>query len=317
LTTTSRYPPAPPEQIGATAWYPATLDAAAYTVELDRFVAGTERPGDLGPAPDEPVLLRGEVGALIVPAGFDRLVTEVGRRLTDGPGFAVVKGFPVDGGGRGATQLFASLMSSFGKLLAQDVHGDLLHLVRTTGLGDDRQYGSKGSGELLFHTDQAAAPAEQLPGVLGLLALQRAARGGHTRLVSGHTLLNELRARDGALAASLCVPSPFARDNDGVSSSEPVEAAAVVIGRGGRARIRFNRYFMETGARRIGVGLVPGASAALDAIDELFDTRPLDVELLLEPGDALVADNSVILHNRTAYQDDRDHVRCLVRAWAH
>lgn len=315
MTTTTRYPPVPPEQDGVTAWYPATLDAAAYTVALDQFLDMAGGPVASVPAPDQPIL-RGEVGAPGLPAGFDQLLTEVGRRLTDGPGFALVKGFPVDGAARWSTQVFASLMSGFGKLLAQDVHGDLLHLVRTTGLGDHRQYGSKGSGELLFHTDQAAAPVDQLPGVLGLLALQRAASGGHTRLVSGHTLLNELRTRDAALAASLCAPLPFARDDDGVSSSDPVEAAAVVIGRGGRARIRFNRYFIETGARRVGVELDSRVSAALDTVDDLFDTRPLDLELLLEPGDALVADNSVILHNRTAYQDDDHHLRCLVRAWA-
>jgi hypothetical protein len=314
VTTTSQYP-VPPEQVGGTAWWPATLEPAAYTLALADYLDIADGPE--GEADPEPVALRGDVYAPDPPPGFGRLISDVGIRLNNGPGFAVVRGFPVGTRSRWGTQLFGSLMGGFGKLLAQDVHGDLLHLVRTTGVGDDRQYGSRGSGELLFHTDQAAATGEQLPAVLGLLALQRAANGGRTRLVSGHTLLNELRGGDEALAAALCLPLPFARDDDGVSTSDPVEAPAVQVGRGGRARIRFNRYFMETGARRMGLTLDPQVSAALDAIDQLFDARPLDVDLLLEPGDALVADNSVILHNRTAYQDDDHHQRCLVRAWAH
>jgi hypothetical protein len=315
VTTISQFP-VPPEQVGATAWWPSTLEPAAYTLELADYLDVAEGPEGEAAGPDQ-VALRGDVYAPDPPSGFSRLIGDVGNRLTEGPGFAVVRGFPVGDRSRWGTQLFASLMGGFGTLLAQDVQGDLLHLVRTTGVGDDRQYGSRGSGELLFHTDQAAAPRDQLPAVLGLFALQRAADGGRTRLVSGHTLLNELRAWDEALAAALCVPLPFARDDDGVSSADPVEAPAVGIGRGGRARIRFNRYFMETGARRMGMTLDPKVSAALDAIDELFDSRPLDVDLLLEPGDALVADNSVILHNRTAYLDDDHHQRCLVRAWAH
>jgi hypothetical protein len=312
VTNISQYP-VPPEQVGATAWWPATLESAAYTLEMADYLDVADGPeGEAGP---DQVALRGDV--YDPPPGFSRLIGDVSNRLTEGPGFAVVRGFPVGSRSRWGTQLFASLMGGFGTLLAQDVHGDLLHLVLTTGVGDDRQYGSRGSGELLFHTDQAAAPGDQLPAVLGLFALQRAADGGRTRLVSGHTLLNELRGGDEALAAALCVPLPFARDDDGVSSADPVEAPAVRVGRGGRAQIRFNRYFMETGARRMGLALDPKVSAALDAIDELFDSRPLDVDLLLEPGDALVADNSVILHNRTAYLDDDEHQRCLVRAWAH
>jgi alpha-ketoglutarate-dependent taurine dioxygenase len=40
------------------------------------------------------------------------------------------------------------------------------------------------------------------------------------------------------------------------------------------------------------------------------------VDLLLEPGDALIADNAVVMHNRSAYVDSADHTRCMVRAWA-
>jgi hypothetical protein len=248
---------------------------------------------------------------------FDALNDDVERRLGSGPGFVVLRGFPVaEWGPLGAAALFARVIARRGGLLAQNTAGQRLYLVRTRGGGPARQYGSRGSGELLFHTDQAAAPPDEMPTSLGLLCLQQAAEGGVTRLASAHRLVNGLLERDRALAEALRAPAPFARDPDGVSSAPPVDASPIMDDGAGVVRVRFNRYFMEVGARQTGRPLPDGVVAALDALDRLLADPAAAHEVLLAPGDALVADNGLVLHNRTAYVDDTDHRRCLVRAWA-
>ena len=256
-------------------------------------------------------------GTAELPAGFDRLVAAVGEFLRSGPGFVLIRGLPVQtAGARRTARLFADLCARFGRLLDQNIAGDLIYLVKNTGLPSERQYGSRGSGDLLFHTDQAAAPPELLPRTLGLLAFDRAAAGGETRLASGHTVVNALLDRDPSLATALTELAPFGRDADGVSAAPPVSAQAVEIDGSGRARLRFNRYFMEVGARQLDRQLSPEVTAALDAVDEVLADDALTHTMLLEPGDGVVIDNTVVFHNRAAYEDDLDHQRCLARLWA-
>jgi hypothetical protein len=304
-----------PPQTGPTVWTGADLDdASCWSFDLRSYCDDDDLRGPEPPADD--VVLHRDVVAHQLPAGFDAVEAEVRTRLFHGPGFVVVRGFPVrQGGRRRSVQLYATLMARFGAFVAQNTRGDHLHLVQTRGLGADMQHGSRGSGELLFHTDQAAAPPPMLPAVLGLLTLDRAATGGVTQLVSGHTLVNELLAVDRALVAALLPPAPFGREDEGVSDAPPVVAPILQVGAGGRAGLRYNRFFTEAGARQTGHALDPVLVAAFDAADGILGQARVPVELLLDVGDALIADNSVVLHNRSAYMDDDVHRRCLVRAW--
>jgi hypothetical protein len=289
-------------------------------------------------------------------AGAD-VAAQIDDRLRRGRGFAVVSGFPVDDRTaalegapigvpsgpsgpapkapragmperpdlrssdvtypRSALQQFAALSARLGTLLPQNTSGDLVHLVQTRDGGAERADGSRGSGELLFHTDQAAAPPGYRPRVFALLCLDRAARGGHTQLVSGHALLRELldAGPDPGLAAALRQAVPFARDPDGVSDQPPVVAPTVEPADDGRAALRFNRYFVEVGARTTATEVPPEVTEALDAADHLLERGHLVHQLLLEPGQALFVDNLTVLHNRTAYQDGDGHRRCLARTW--
>jgi alpha-ketoglutarate-dependent taurine dioxygenase len=244
------------------------------------------------------------------------IAARIDDRLRRGRGFAVVSGFPVDDR-TAACERFAALSARMGTLLPQNTAGDRLHLVQTRGGGADRTYGSRGSGELLFHTDQAAAPAALRPRVFALLCLERAARGGHTQLASGHALVRELldAGPDPGRAAALRQAVPFARDPDGVSDEPPVVAPTVEPADDGRAALRFNRYFVEVGARTTATGIPAQVTEALDAADEALGRGHLVHQLLLEPGQALFVDNLTVLHNRTAYEDGDGHRRCLARTW--
>lgn len=244
----------------------------------------------------------------------DATPSTIGARLRHGRGFVVVSGFPVDDRDAACAR-FTALAAQLGPLLPQNTAGDLLHLVQTRDGGAERSYGSRGSGELLFHTDQAAAPPDVRPRVFGLLCLDRAARGGDTQLVSGHALLGELLGPDPQRAAVLRTPLPFGRDADGVSEAAPVLAPIVEPAEDGRPALRFNRYFLEVGARAAGTTVPDEVIDVLDAVDAVLDRGHLVHQLLLEPGQAVFIDNLTVLHNRTTYEDGDGHRRCLARVW--
>jgi alpha-ketoglutarate-dependent taurine dioxygenase len=230
-------------------------------------------------------------------------------------GFALVRGFRIDDRNAALAQ-YELIMAQFGPLLAQNVHGDRLHLVKTQpGTESDRTYGSRGSGELLPHTDQAAAPPATRPRLLGLLCLDRAADGGETRLTSGEAVLQRVLASMPSAAEVLRRDFPFGRDPDGVSD-DPVTHAPIIEDRpDGRLGLRYNRYFIEVGARRSARAFDPEELAAMDRIDEALADETLIHGMLLRPGEAVVVDNLAVVHDRTAYVDDDVHQRCLARAW--
>jgi Taurine catabolism dioxygenase TauD, TfdA family len=248
------------------------------------------------------------------PADVPRTAVAVRRALRTGPGFAYIRGFPV-GDREVATRAYQAVAAAVGRLLAQNRDGDNLHYVQAQpGKGANRRFGSKGSGELLFHTDQAASPPDRRPRILGLLALDRAAHGGATRLVSGEAVIARVEARLPDAHRALGTPLAFARD-DGLTDDRPVLAPVVEARPGGRPGLRYNRYFIEVGARRTGKALPTSVDRALDVFDEELEDESLVHELMLEPGDAVFVDNLGVLHDRTAYVDDAVHKRCLVRTW--
>lgn len=250
----------------------------------------------------------------VEPADVPRAVVAMRRALRTGRGFVHIRGFPVDDREL-ATRTYQALVAGVGRVIPQNRAGDALHYVRAQpGKGAERRYGSKGSGRLLFHTDQAASPPDRRPRILGLLALDRAAHGGATRLVSGEAVVARVEARVPGAARALRTPVMFARD-DGLTDDPPVLAAVVEPRPDGRPALRYNRYFIEVGARRTGTAPPDPVSRALDAFDEELDDSSLVHEVLLEPGDAVFVDNLAVLHDRTAYIDDAIHQRCLVRAW--
>jgi alpha-ketoglutarate-dependent taurine dioxygenase len=250
----------------------------------------------------------------VEPADIPCAAVAVRRALRTGRGFAHLRGFPV-GDRELATRTYEALAAAIGRLLPQNRDGDALHYVRAqAGKGAERRHGSKGSGELLFHTDQAASPPDRRPRVLGLLALDRAAHGGTTRLVSGESVVARVEARLPGADRALRTPVAFARD-DGLTDAAPVLAPLVRGRPDGRPALRYNRYFTEVGARRAGTPLPETVSRALDAFDRELEDSSLVHEVLLEPGEAVFIDNLAVLHDRTAYVDDDLHQRCLVRAW--
>jgi hypothetical protein len=249
------------------------------------------------------------------PNGCAGLVGHLRDVLASGPGFLVVSGLPGGADSRDrCASLLTWLLAGFGDVLTQNVAGDLVYDV--IDRSDPRGFygGSRSTDALLDHTDQAAAPAELLPDILALWCVEPAASGGASVLASGHALHNLLHDIAPEALARCYRPMPFARPADGTSDAAPVWSP-VFTPAAGAPRVRYNRYFVELGARATGIVIDDELTETLAAAEAALAGGPR-VEVPLAAGELLLVDNTAVLHNRTAYTDSPPRRRLLLRGWA-
>jgi hypothetical protein len=298
--------------VGPTVWAGDTVpDArATWTVPADALVAAGARgdvrgTGGLDLADPAPAPL---VDAVRPAAAA--LAGELGR----GPGFVRTELPLAELGEAGMARVLVALLAAWGRPVVQNLAGDLLYEVRDRVGSASQEHGSRGAGDLLPHTDQAAAAPERLPDLLVMAVLSRAAEGGATRLLSGHEAHNRLLDRHPAGVDVLSEPMWFARSADGTADDPPMRAP-VFAGRGRATRVRYNRFFLRLGGDEAGVALTGGQRVALDELDAVLDDDELAHETVLEPGELLLIDNHVVLHDRTPFVDAPPDVRRLLRGW--
>jgi hypothetical protein len=287
-----------------------TTNVADLSTDVVDDLAGIAREAVVPAPPAAAVTARDVVGP------FAALVRE---RVFAGRGVLVLRGLPVDPDDHARCEaVLAGLLGACGTLLAQNVGGDAVYTVIDRSDPRGSFYGgSRTTGALLHHTDQAAAPEALLAHLLTLWCLHPARSGGETILASGHSLHDALVQTDWRLAESLYDRLPFARDDDGTSDADPVHSP-VFRAEGDQVRVRYNEYFVQRGVERTGSEPSVEQRDALAACAETLATRALDLVLPLEAGDLLLVDNRVVMHNRTAYEDwdDVARKRRLLRGWA-
>jgi hypothetical protein len=126
------------------------------------------------------------------------------------------------------------------------------------------------------------------------------ARGGFSEIASARRLHAELAARDPAALAGLFAPDAFT-----VRVRDRVQPSPVFEWMGGRLAMRLKP------PRYAEVSVSPGAAAGMALLQALLDEARMRVELRLQPGEILLADNTAVLHGRTPMP--RDGVRKLNR----
>jgi alpha-ketoglutarate-dependent taurine dioxygenase len=239
-----------------------------------------------------------------------RLADDLRGLLFDGPGFALVRGVPVAGAAAELESTLLGLGALLGRPLPQDGRGSIVDAVR-----DERSRGVRGAKtnrSLPYHTDMAHV----VPDAFILLAVRQARGGGESRLVSGHTAANELLRTAPDRLARLGRDFQFDRSQDAPPGESPVQAAPVFQQAAGVVSVRYNRARIHRGHRISGRPLSEEDEACLDALDEVLATERYALDLFLKPGDALVVNNRVLLHARTAFTDDEAGLgRLLLRHW--
>jgi hypothetical protein len=288
-------------------WYAAELDdgrwrreipAGAWGEALEAAAALQDR--DLASIEPEQIPLRELAPAL----------QGIARELTPGAGhgFVVARGFPVEGIPPPVVErLFFAIGLHFGVPIVQSRALDLLAHVRNDVQNPVRGYTHAGER---FHSD--------LPEIAALLCIRAAARGGRSRVASlatAHDLLLETRPD---LLEECYRPMYHGRINEQEPSEQPYGIQPIFARAGERWGGFYNRGVI---AMAQDCPEVPRLTArqveAFDLLDALIERSDVQFVFDLAPGDVLFTNNNMVVHARTAFEDDEDPelIRHLLRLW--
>lgn len=252
----------------------------------------------------------------VEPGDFDlsslqSLIQDIKIHLYSRRGFVCIRGFPVERLGDEVSSIFWGVGLLLGIPLPQNRAGDRIDVVMDTGIATVR--GSKTNRQLLYHTDFA----NTIPDVFGLLAVRKAKSGGESQLASGHAVYNALLRECPVCLDRLHDEYYFDRSEDVQSDEEPIFKAPIFRETNGKVAVLYNRARIHRGHRQMGLPVDAKDREALDCFDRLLASDEHTLSRVLEPGDALFVNNSVVLHNRTAFVDYEDpgRKRQLLRLW--
>ncbi|MFD7898974.1 TauD/TfdA family dioxygenase [Streptomyces sp. NPDC059743] len=295
-------------------WGPSTFSPEAWTYTLSReesaevIDALTVAQNRLR---DRDMLTDRDINRQDFPLGHVGSILEtISSEVSDGRGFAVLRGLPVDRlDERQNALLLRGLATYLGPIATQSRDGQLIRHVRATGraLGDGTVRGHQTADRLWFHTDGADAAA--------LLCLTASETGGLSRLASAGTVHNQMLNASSTWTAELYRPFHFHMAGGNVPGLPPTFISPVFSLHRGRFSTRYVRHTLLETPTFTEVPLPRDAMAAFDLLEELADENSVDMEL--RAGDLQLVNNHTVLHSRTAYRDPRPPAkpRHLLRSW--
>ena len=165
-----------------------------------------------------------------------------------------------------------------------------------------------------FHNDNAYN--ETPPDYVGLLCLRQAQSGGHSRVISFHTVHNAVRDCHPDRLQRLYRDFWFDRQRE-FRPGESAIFSAPVFEHAGELKARFSAHQIGGGYVLQGEPMDRDGEAAIAAMLDIFEEDGLSVDFGLEPGQIQFVDNRALGHSRTAFVDhpDPDRRRHLVRLW--
>lgn len=234
------------------------------------------------------------------------------RDLSQGRGFVVVTGLPVDRWGEARSSLaFWLIGHAIGIPGAQNEAGELLgHVIdhaEQSGSPNIRLY--RTASNIGFHCDAAD--------VVGLLCLETAERGGASRIASSVAIWNALFEENPAAARLLFEPFAVDRRDEQPPDQRPFfEMRPCRFGPDGRLRTFYHGEYFRSAQRLAEVGsLAQERLAALDRFDAIGNDPAYRLDMELARGDIQFISNHTIVHARTQYEDAADRKRHLLRLW--
>lgn len=228
-------------------------------------------------------------------------------QLQNGRGVQIVKGFPTQESRQWTQCAYWGLGHHLGEPGAQNPQQELL--------GEVKDYREQDANVRLYRTPHDINLHCDGADVVGLLCLQNAAHGGHSRLVSTVTLFNRLLDDRPELVPFLFKPFKLDGRGERPKGALPYSELVPACYDGRRLKTFYHSDYMRSVARHAGAELSPEQRQILD----FYDTRGADPDLYfdmrLEPGDIQLLSNHTVAHGRTAYQDDDTQQRHLLRLW--
>jgi hypothetical protein len=244
---------------------------------------------------------------------FDDVLRRGVDGLATGPGFVLLRRFPVDVLTADEVELaYFALGLHLGTPVSQDAAGTLLGHVRDERVErtgpEVRLYRTRERQD--FHTDGAD--------IIGLLCLHAARSGGESRLASSHAVYNEILRRRPDLLDVLYEPMWWDRNGEESAGEDPAFALPVLHDVDGAPRVFYIGWYIRDAQRHPQVPrLTEPQREALELIETIANDPTFHVAMDFRPGDVQLLNNAKILHSREAYEDrealaERRH---LLRLW--
>ena len=243
------------------------------------------------------------------------LLGEVRRRLDEGPGVAVMDRIPIEelSGRPQIEAVFWLLAAMVGRPVVQTLDGQILLEVTDTGV--KKRIGVRG-----FRTNVAQPPHvdnsfnHAPPDYVSLLCLRTAREGGASRFVSFYSVHNALLREHPRLLERLY--RPFYQDRQGdfwPDESQTIFFPAFELRPD--LRCRYTHFTIPAGYETAGVEMDAETRAAFDTMTRVVQDSDLCCEFTIRPGELQFVNNRWCGHGRTAYVDDPERKRLMLRLW--
>jgi hypothetical protein len=207
-----------------------------------------------------------------------------------------------------AARLFWALGTRFGRPLPQNAKGHLLGHVK------DLKFRSDDPSVRIYQTNERQGFHTDSCDIVGLMCLGKARRGGLSGLASTWTAYNEIFRRRPDLASTLFEPIWTDHRGEQPPGANPWFSIPVFTWHRERLLGIYQRRYIESAQRFPDAPrLSKKQGEALDLLDEVLGEIALQMDF--EPGDIQLVHNHQILHDRTAFEDDPQRPRHLLRLW--
>lgn len=230
----------------------------------------------------------------------------VARFLESGHGFMLIRGVPVQHHSDADIRLlYYGLGLHLGLPVPQNPDGDVLGVVMNVGDTNDKNTRVYQTNAYLpYHTD----PSD----VVGLLCLQQARVGGLSSLVSVASVYNRMLDECPEYLGLFYRQVYYAHMGEDMPSLTPLFSYY-----DGKFTCRYLRQYIELGHEVMGLPLSQVEREALDHFDAIAQDSTLRLDMMLEPGDLQFANNYMVLHSRTGFEDhdEIEQRRHMLRLW--
>lgn len=238
--------------------------------------------------------------------GMEKTISQIQDELEDGLGFLLIRGLKAEQyTEEELVAVYYGLGLHMGRAVEQNPKGELLGVVKNVGDIDDKNTRVYETNAYLpYHTD--------LSDVVGLLSLQQAKEGGMSSLVSAAAIYNTILKEAPGYLKVLYEPFYFSHLGEDHPTASPIFSYHKE-----KLSCRYLRQYIELGHEKQGVPLSKEQREAMDLFDEIMHRNDIKLDMMLQPGDMQFANNYMVLHSRTGFQDYEDISlrRKLIRLW--
>jgi len=239
-------------------------------------------------------------------------VEHIKNEILHGRGIVVLRGFPVEDYPLEDVEImYWGFGCHLGNGESQSSMGDRLGHVRDVGGKDRNERAYRNSVEIMLHTD--------LTDIVGMLSINKSARGGLSTYTSAVALHNEILKTRPEYLEPLYKGFRYHRFGEHTPGEPPVTAHCVPVlsHQDDVVSARYVPEYVYMAAEELGEPIPPFNRAALEYFNELALRPELRFDVMLSPGDLSLINNYTVLHSRDEFfdGDEPDEKRLLLRLW--